>query len=199
MKTKTKILILGILTLVGFSLLAWPILIYLNKSVSDVLVGNKGLLFQTFIGLTYGLFSGLLAWAFISTHFMAKIRWHYASLTKRLKLGMKEIIFLSFCAGIGEELLFRGSLQPIMGIWFTSFIFVALHGYLNPFKPKLFLYGMLMFGVILGLGYMCIKFGILTSMAAHFMIDVVLLIGLVYFPGLPPTSIENEKDIDYES
>ena len=154
MKTKTKIQLLGILTLFGFGLLSWPFLHFTGREASEIFSGNKGLLFQTIVGLGYGLLSGLMAWAFICTHFMAPIRIHYASLTRKLSLGIKEILFLSLCAGVGEELLFRGSLQPIMGVWFTSFVFVALHGYLNPFKPRLFLYGFLMLAVIAGLGYL---------------------------------------------
>jgi hypothetical protein len=54
--------------------------------------------------------------------------------------------------------------------------------------------------VIAGLGYLCDRFGILTAMAAHFTIDVVLLMGLVYFPGVSKNKeIAPEKDIDYES
>jgi hypothetical protein len=30
-------------------------------------------------------------------------------------------------AGIGEELLFRGALQPVLGLWFTAILFAASH------------------------------------------------------------------------
>lgn len=34
---------------------------------------------------------------------------------------------LSLSAGIGEELLFRGALQPVLGVWFTSVLFAVSH------------------------------------------------------------------------
>jgi uncharacterized protein len=38
---------------------------------------------------------------------------------------------VSFFAGVGEELLFRGAIQPLIGIWLTSVIFIAIHGYIS--------------------------------------------------------------------
>jgi membrane protease YdiL (CAAX protease family) len=34
---------------------------------------------------------------------------------------------LALSAGIGEELLFRGALQPVLGLWFTAVLFAAAH------------------------------------------------------------------------
>lgn len=34
---------------------------------------------------------------------------------------------LSISAGMGEEILFRGALQPVFGIWFTSLLFAVAH------------------------------------------------------------------------
>ena len=38
-----------------------------------------------------------------------------------------EWIIVALGAGVGEELLFRGALQPIFGLWFTSIIFAIAH------------------------------------------------------------------------
>ncbi len=38
-----------------------------------------------------------------------------------------EWLILALAAGIGEEILFRGAIQPIFGLWFTSFIFAVIH------------------------------------------------------------------------
>lgn len=34
---------------------------------------------------------------------------------------------MAFSAGVGEELIFRGALQPIFGVWLTSIVFVIIH------------------------------------------------------------------------
>lgn len=38
-----------------------------------------------------------------------------------------EWFVLSLSAGMGEEILFRGALQPVFGLWFTSLIFAIAH------------------------------------------------------------------------
>lgn len=46
--------------------------------------------------------------------------------------GTGAITVLAVSSSIGEELLFRGALQPMLGLLVTSVIFAALHGGLNP-------------------------------------------------------------------
>ncbi len=36
-------------------------------------------------------------------------------------------LILAVAAGIGEEILFRGALQPVLGIWLTSLLFAVIH------------------------------------------------------------------------
>jgi membrane protease YdiL (CAAX protease family) len=38
-----------------------------------------------------------------------------------------EWLVLGLAAGIGEEVLFRGALQPALGLWFTAFLFALSH------------------------------------------------------------------------
>ena len=46
--------------------------------------------------------------------------------------GSGAITVLAVSSAVGEELLFRGALQPMLGLLVTSVIFAALHGGLNP-------------------------------------------------------------------
>jgi membrane protease YdiL (CAAX protease family) len=43
------------------------------------------------------------------------------------KLSYKEILVLAVASSVGEELLFRGALQPIVGIWAQAIVFALLH------------------------------------------------------------------------
>lgn len=61
------------------------------------------------------------------------------------------ILVIGILAGIGEEMFFRGLLQPKMhlyfgnghaGVWVTAFIFSAIHLQFYGFLPRLFLGGM---------------------------------------------------------
>ena len=56
--------------------------------------------------------------------------------------GIWHWLALALGAGIGEEILFRGALQPVFGIWFTSLLFAIVHvqyGLLTPATLILFL------------------------------------------------------------
>ena len=61
--------------------------------------------------------------------------------------GFWHWLALALGAGIGEEILFRGALQPVLGIWFTSILFAIVHvqyGLLTPATVVLFLLSMIL-------------------------------------------------------
>lgn len=43
------------------------------------------------------------------------------------QLGTGEIAILAVASSVGEELLFRGALQPMVGVWLQAVIFAMLH------------------------------------------------------------------------
>ncbi len=47
----------------------------------------------------------------------------------RLVDGAKrgDLMLVSVFSGVGEEVLFRGALQPVLGVWITSLLFGVLH------------------------------------------------------------------------
>src|SRR6266516_4481720 len=57
----------------------------------------------------------------------SSLRRQLLDLVSRLDLDALNPLWISLSAGIGEELLFRGALQPILGIWWASFIFTLAH------------------------------------------------------------------------
>ena len=112
---------------------------------------------------------------------LSESREFFTNLIKDAGLKLPDLIFLSIAAGVGEEILFRGAIQPFLGIWITALIFVALHGYLNPMNLRMSVYGILMVVVSAGLGYLFEKYGIFAAMTAHFFIDIVLFVRFRYF------------------
>jgi membrane protease YdiL (CAAX protease family) len=91
-----------------------------------------------------------------------------------MNLRVRDGIFLSLCAGIGEELLFRSGIQTYLGWQITSVLFVALHGYLNPWNWRFSVYGLLVlpFIILISIGFY--EFGLWFAVAAHFSYDAVL-------------------------
>ena len=95
---------------------------------------------------------------------------------------IKNLVFISLFAGIGEELFFRGILQRMfiratknawMGIILAAAIFSAFHFQFYGFFPRLFL------GVLLGAIYWY-SGSLWVAILAHFLYDAAVIV-LVYF------------------
>lgn len=172
-----KILHLATLTLVGFPLVGWLILILTGgPAFSEMFRIEQPLVNQVFIGLAIGVVTGWGAWLIIQSKAMDGVRAKYSRQIGQFNLSPLQIVYVSLCAGVGEEILFRGVIQPFLGIWITAILFVAIHGYLNPKNKKLFYYGVYMTLVIALIGFFAEKTGLYSAMVAHTVIDVVLLI-----------------------
>lgn len=64
---------------------------------------------------TWGIFAG---WR----------QWTARTLTPFLgKPSVPAILLLAVMAGLGEEMFFRGAMQPLLGVWATALIFAAVH------------------------------------------------------------------------
>lgn len=171
--------LLGWGTLLGFGLAGLALVYFFQETpVRELLAGHWPLWIQVLFGLLAGTFSGFFARWVILRSFFEKEKIKYRNLINRWSWTPAGIVFISLCAGIGEELFFRAGLQPLLGLWTTSILFVLLHGYLNPFNWRISVYGMLMVGLIAFFGYLFQKVGILTAMLAHATFDAVLLFWL---------------------
>lgn len=176
MINKKTIVVLAMGTLLVFGGLGVLIIPFVrNVRIIHFLGGAEKYWIQIVIGIVFGIITAKAGWQIVELPKLAKTKVFFSSLIKPLKLNIPEIIFISICAGVGEELFFRGAIQPILGVWMTAILFVLLHGYLNPFNLPLTYYGLYMVLVIGVLGLMTEHFGILTAIIAHSIIDVILL------------------------
>lgn len=146
---------------------------------------------QALTGLGFGVVVSFLAWGLIKSAFMKPVKEFFLQFLKPFELRVGDILFISACAGIGEELLFRATIQPVLGIWITALLFVTLHGYLSINNWPLTIYGLFMVLVAAGLGYLFREVGILAAIAGHFAIDVALLLFIRAAP-LPETDPEHQ-------
>lgn len=131
--------------------------------------------------LVYGLAAGGIAAAIIG--FIMKrppvsgvLRdFQIVEMLMNIRLTLFDRFQLSFFAGVGEELLFRGAIQPLLGIWLTSLLFVGIHGYFKFKTMGHVLFGLMMFGLSVGLGYLFEGVGLIAAMAAHAVYDLIML------------------------
>jgi membrane protease YdiL (CAAX protease family) len=188
--SKTKLNLLALLTLVGMGGLGIAIIEFFQDIPTiDLLEIGMKWEYQLPLGLAYGFITSWIGWKIIQLPFMSDVKSFYSSLIRGLKLGWKDVIFISFCAGVGEELLFRGGIQYWLGIYATSILFVAIHGYLNPKDWKISLYGSYLTLVMIGISYAFEELGLIAAMAAHFAIDVFLLGVIAFEPKIEPPSL----------
>ncbi|MFT4753282.1 MAG: membrane protease YdiL (CAAX protease family) [Salibacteraceae bacterium] len=204
MLPKSKIYIMGFATLLAFPAIGITLIGFVEEHPWEFSINWNSPLaigYQTLIGLAFGTLAGLFAWWLINRRDMLQIKMKYGKLIHSFKLTKWEMIFLSFCAGVGEEFLFRGVIQSYWGVWITAIFFVAIHGYLDPRDKKMMTYGFTMTVIIGVLGYMKMYFGLVAPMAAHMAIDVVLLYNLSIdksFNFIPSQPTEAFRNLDHE-
>lgn len=176
MQGKKKIFFLATLTLIGFSAVGIIFLYFFDYyQLTKLFIAHKPNWLQIIIGFIYGTLAAIIGWKIIDSKLMLPVKEKYGNLIGSFGLNKIEIIYISFCAGFGEEILFRGAIQPYLGVIITAIIFVAIHGYLNPMNWRVSIYGVFMTGIIIGIGYMSNYYGIVSAIVAHMAIDVVLL------------------------
>ncbi len=149
-----------------------------HRDLLPLLLGPKDILLQLTAGALAGMAMGGVAWWLVRRPFLAAVLNRYATLIGPLMPHRGQRLLVSLCAGVGEELFFRGALQYWWGIVPTAVFFVAIHGYLDPRDWRISVYGLVMTLLVIGLGAMADAFGLLAPMLAHTLIDVVLLEGL---------------------
>ena len=165
----------GLLTLFGFSFIGALIIVFIHdKPLFSIFNTLNTIDTQIAIGTLYGFAASGLALILINLAFFKSSKLFFVNLINSIQIKWYDILFISFCAGVGEEILFRGALQGSLGIWITSLLFVALHGYLNPKNWQLSMYGFYLVFVSAGFGYIFEIYGIFSAITTHFWIDVIL-------------------------
>ncbi|MEO7013443.1 MAG: CPBP family intramembrane glutamic endopeptidase [Dokdonella sp.] len=145
------------------------LLFHPRPHVSAILHGQP-VIYQTLIGMAFGAAYwgiSLLGSRFIAPRSAAK---HIAESYSRLDLSGWNPLWIAAAAGLGEELFFRGALQPLLGIWATSVLFVLLHirAYrLNTLNQRVLLQSVSIFAMGVTFGYIAIYIGLLAAMLAH--------------------------------
>lgn len=177
MLKKTILMRLALATLIGMPLIA-IVADHFSETVNLqlALTGDGKFLEQLAVGALAGLAIAVGAHYLIASPLLNAVNNSYARMLGRFRLTLSEIVLISLCAGVGEEMLFRGAVQPFLSIPITSVLFVAIHGYLNPRDWRLSVYGVYMTVGIALLGYLAETRGLLSAMVGHTLIDVYLLL-----------------------
>lgn len=182
---RKRLLLAALGTLILFPLAGWGILaIFRDHSLALMFRSPVSIWIQIPTGIALGFALGYGAKYVVSRPFLGGVEKKYSRIIAGLNLKHWHIIFISLCAGFGEELLFRGAIQPLIGLWITAIVFVAIHGYLDPRDWKMTVYGVYMTIAIAALGYYTNYIGIIGASLAHAGIDYVLFRHLIKTGGI---------------
>jgi hypothetical protein len=178
---KKRLNYLSWLTLLGMSAIGIVLISYIQKKdAQQVILGGQPYYVQVLTGLLFGGISCIWAILLIRGKKFKPVRSFFENLMRELNPTFANILFYSFCAAVGEEVLFRAGLQPIIGIWPASVLFVLLHGYITPSNMTLSIYGIFLIVICSGFGYLFKFFGLTSSCAAHLIYDVAMFSFLKY-------------------
>jgi membrane protease YdiL (CAAX protease family) len=133
--------------------------------------------------LLAGAALGLLYWAIAEAayRFLPNGQGSQTVIDSYSELGLSgwRPLWISLAAGVGEELLFRGALQPHLGIWVTSALFALAHlrGYrIRELNRTTVAQLAGLFGVSVALGALAHFGGLVTAIVVHVMVDVAGLL-----------------------
>jgi membrane protease YdiL (CAAX protease family) len=150
-----------------------------DGALPTVLIEGQPIVAQIGWGITFGL--AISVPSMVAVFFVppfSSLRRQLLDLVSRLDLSALNPLWISLSAGIGEELLFRGALQPIVGIWWASFIFTLAHfrsGQFHSMNWQKLIYAASVFIAGLFLGYVFLEIGLIAAMVTHAVVDVVSL------------------------
>lgn len=164
---------MSLATIVGFSALAALVIhFFQDRTTAQVFQSDYVLWIQISVGIVYGIISAITVSSLLELKFCEPVKNYFEQLFINIKVKWPDILLASFAAGVGEELFFRAGIQPFLGIWLTSLLFIAIHSYIKMTKAWLF-FGITMIVMSAGLGYLYEYVGLVSAMAAHAAFDVM--------------------------
>jgi uncharacterized protein len=137
---------------------------------------------QAMWGFLIGLAVAVPGWVLVeNVRLFTPFRRQMNEFAERLDLQGLNPLWMGLCAGIGEEMLFRGALQPLVGLWATGLVFTLLHYQTGGFRTMnrmKWVYATLVLLASLLLGCVFDVLGLIAASFTHSTIDVVGLVVL---------------------
>ncbi len=175
-KYKNIIYVFVIIAELSLPLLGFFIFLIIKKPFSSVFLMKMNFFVQILYGTVLGICAGFLSAVLVDKIKNFKIiKELVMKIIKEYRINLFDITLISFLAGICEEILFRGVLQQLTGLFLSSFIFILLHGYFNPFNLNISIFGLFMYILSLIIGISFEYFGILSAIVFHFLYDFIVL------------------------
>jgi len=172
-------LVSQILTCLVFCLIAAPIIWFSRPHPVALFSRPAGPLTQLLVGQVLALIAGVGSWLMFKLTARSASSARTIDSYSRLDLGGLNPLWISIAAAIGEEMLFRAALQPLLGVWIVSLLFLLTHVPVYRFRKldaATIAQAAGVFGGSVVLGFVFEYVGLLAAMLVHAWIDIVGLL-----------------------
>jgi membrane protease YdiL (CAAX protease family) len=165
-----------VLTCVVFSLIALLVIFVAQAEPLSVFRGPMSVGEQLLYGLVLSALAAVASYASFRLTAQSEATKNTIIAYGRLDLSGRNPVWISLAAAIGEELLFRAALQPLLGVWITSLVFLLTHTPVYQFRKvngATLVQAAGVFGASVALGLIYQYVGLLAAMMVHTALDVV--------------------------
>jgi uncharacterized protein len=165
-----------LLTCLAFCLVAAPIIWFGQPHPLALFSRPFGPLTQLLVGQVLALFAAGASWLLFRMTADSASSARTIESYARLDLGGLNPLWIGIAAAVGEEMLFRAALQPLLGVWIVSLLFLLTHLPVYRFRKldgaTLAQAASVFIGSVV-LGFVFERVGLLAAMLVHAWIDVV--------------------------
>lgn len=168
-----------VLTCLVFCLIAAPIIWFTRPEPLSVFSRPAGPLTQLLVGQVLALVAALVSWLLFKLTASSVSSARTVESYARLDLRGLNPLWISIAAAIGEEVLFRAALQPLLGVWIVSLLFLLTHVPVYRFRKldgAAIAQAASVFAGSVVLGFVFEYVGLIASILVHAWIDIVGLL-----------------------
>jgi membrane protease YdiL (CAAX protease family) len=168
-----------IVTCLVLCLIAAPIIWFSRPEPLALFSRPAGPLTQLLVGQVLALIAAGASWLLFKLTANSASSARTIQSYARLDLSGLNPLWISIAAAIGEEMLFRAALQPLLGVWIVSFVFLLTHVPVYRFRQldgATLAQAASVFAGSVVLGFVFQQVGLLAAMLVHMWIDIVGLL-----------------------
>lgn len=160
-----------------FLLASWAITVFFRmQSFLSLFTSGKSLTQQILLGLLLGVELAVYVSLIVGkTRAFSGFRKFLGGIISRVRPGGFDMVLVALLAGFSEEVFFRATLQPMLGIWLTSLLFVLAHVGVGRFNWTKIAFGAFVFSMSVLFGFTYEQVGLVAAIIAHASYDLVFL------------------------
>jgi membrane protease YdiL (CAAX protease family) len=168
-----------LLTCLVFCLIAAPIIWFSRPEPLTIFSRPAGPLTQLLVGQVLALIAAVVSWLLYKLTANSASSARTVQSYARLDLRGLNPLWISIAAAIGEEVLFRAALQPLLGVWIVSLLFLLTHVPVYRFRKldgATIAQAASVFAGSVVLGFVFEYVGLIAAILVHAWIDIVGLL-----------------------